>query len=73
MLIDTICHSSIEILLQPAFLKEKIFALSILFPRKPVDFDDTIGMTRIAVALIESSPKPNVNEQAVCKEIQVWV
>lgn len=60
---------SIEIVLQPEFLKDKILALSSLFPRKPVIFDDTIGITKTADALIESSPKPNDNEQAVCNNI----
>lgn len=48
---------------------EKILARSNPFPLKPVIFDDTIGITRTADALIESSPNPRDNAQAVCKEI----
>jgi hypothetical protein len=62
--------SSIEILLQPAFRKEKIFARSNPFPLKPVIFDDIMGITRTADALIESSPTPSDNAQAVCKEME---
>lgn len=36
-------------------------------PLKPVIFDDIIGITRTADALMESSPKPSDNKHVVCK------
>lgn len=60
--------SSIEILLQPEFLEDRILARSNPLPLKPVIFDDTMGITRTADALIESSPIPRDNAQALCKE-----
>lgn len=65
--------SSIEMPLQsePEFFRLKSLALSSLFPLKPFIFDDTIGITRTADALIESSPSPNDIEQAVCKKTKV--
>lgn len=54
-------------LLHPEPLMDIILARSSPFPLNPVIFDDTIGITKIADALIESSPKPNAAKQAVCK------
>lgn len=47
-------------------LIDNILALSRPFPLNPVILEDTIGITRIADALIESSPKPNAVKQAAC-------
>ena len=52
-------------LLHPDPLMDRILARSSPFPLNPVIFEDTIGMTRIADAFIESSPKPNAAKQAV--------
>lgn len=62
-------------LLHPDPLMDKIFARSSPFPLNPVIFEDTIGITKIADAFIESSPKPKAAKQAVCKynELRVFV
>lgn len=52
-------------LLHPDPLIDKILARSSPFPLNPVIFDDTIGITRMADAFMESSPKPNAAKQAV--------
>ena len=63
-----VSSSSNEILLQSGFLMEKNFDRSNPVPLKPVILDDTIGITSIADALSESSPKPRESAKAACKE-----
>jgi len=57
-------------LLHPDPLMDKIFARSSPFPLNPVIFEDTIGITRIADAFIESSPNPSAAKQAVCNTMK---
>lgn len=57
-------------LLHPDPLMDIILARSSPFPLNPVIFEDTIGITRIADAFIESSPKPNAAKQAVCNKVK---
>lgn len=60
-------------LLHPDPLMDNIFARSSPFPLNPVIFEDTIGITKIADAFIESSPKPNAAKQAVCQHNEIRV